>query len=154
MLGVDIEKKLLKELEESTCFGIAHDETVPECKQCDVRAQCKARTEGADIPTPNGRVAPTPKASATPATTTEKAPKPKSSTGAKKSTSSTTATGKSPSKPKANKATTDNSNYPDFKAMTNDELSELASERGVEVKDYGNESINRMRMIMALKKSY
>jgi hypothetical protein len=43
---------------------------------------------------------------------------------------------------------------PDFKSMSLDELKELAAERNVEWKDYGNAQITRMRLIMALKKSY
>ena len=143
---VKLDPRLLEALQASTCFGIAHDDTVPECKQCDVKAQCAKKSEGADIPVPVAR----PKAEKTatvekPATKT-KAPK-------------TTEKPKANSKPKAtaNKTVTKTEtpgNMPEFKPMSLDELKDLAKERSVEWKDYGNDQITRMRLIMALKKSY
>ncbi|AGR47042.1 hypothetical protein SHANETTE_148 [Bacillus phage Shanette] len=147
----NIDSKLLEALQESTCFGIAHDESVPECQKCDVRGQCKARMEGANIPTPRKKekkvVVETPKetkATTKPATKSDK-PAPKKATS-------------TPAKPKAEAKKKDPVQYsadmPDFKPMSFEALKDLASERNVEWKDYANDSITRMRLIMNLKKSY
>ncbi|AID50509.1 hypothetical protein [Bacillus phage CP-51] len=149
-----IDSKLLEALQESTCFGIAHDESVPECQKCDVRGQCKARMEGANIPTPRKKekkVVETPKEAKA---TTKSAPKSdKPSTGSTGTVKKTT-----PAKPKAEAKKKDPVQYsadmPDFKPMSFQALKDLAAERNVEWKDYSNDSITRMRLIMNLKKSY
>lgn len=144
---INVDTKLLEALKSSTCFGLAHDETVPECKQCDVRAQCKVKSEGEmNIPIPKGKatVAPSTKEVAkkeAPKKPTKKADKP---TPVKKE-----------SKPAPKKQASSNTgDVPDFKTMSLDDLKSLASKRSVEWKDYGNDQITRMRLIMALKKSY
>jgi hypothetical protein len=149
----NIDSKLLDALQESTCFGIAHDESVPECQKCDVRGQCKARMEGANIPTPRKKekkVVETPKETKPATKTAPKSDKP--STGSTGTVKKTT-----PAKPKA-EAKKDpvqySSDMPDFKPMSFEALKELATERNVEWKDYSNDSITRMRLIMNLKKSY
>ena len=150
MATVNIDSKLLEALQQSTCFGIAHDEDVPECRQCDVKGQCKAKSEGVmNIPTPTAKPkAATPKAE----------PKAKASTPAKKPTTTKAPDAKPKakvvSKPKATPASSGGGNAPDFKPMTLEELKALAEQRSVEWKDYGNDNITRMRLIMALKKSY
>lgn len=142
MANASIDAKLLEALRSSTCFGLAYDGTVPECKQCDVKGSCKAKMEGGlgDSPIPTTRTISTPPEE-----------KPKASTSAPKSKKSDSKP-KASSKPKETPATP--SNMPDFKPMKLPELEELAKERGVEWKDYGNDNITRMRLIMALKKSY
>lgn len=135
-----IDAKLLEILAESTCFGIAYDLSVPECKQCDVKGSCKAKMEGGLGGTP----VPTTKAVAI----------------EPKKEAKTTSAPKKASEPKATKPTTKKAeskpvgNLPDFKAMTLENLENLARERNVEWKDYGSENITRMRLVMALKKSY
>jgi hypothetical protein len=150
----NIDSKLLDALQESTCFGIAHDESVPECQKCDVRGQCKARMEGANIPTPRKKekkVVETPKETKPATKTAPKSDKP--STGSTGTVKKTT-----PAKPKAEAKKKDpvqySSDMPDFKPMSFEALKELATERNVEWKDYSNDSITRMRLIMNLKKSY
>ena len=142
--NISIDAKLLEVLNASTCFGIAYDADVPECKQCDVKGSCKAKMEGGlgDSPIPTHKlvtastpvVEEKPKAPAKPKATTPKAEKPKAD------------------KPKA--PTPAPANLPDFKPMSLDELKDLAKERNVEWKDYGSDNITRMRLIMGLKKSY
>lgn len=148
MATVNIDSKLLEALQQSTCFGIAHDETVPECKQCDVKGQCKAKSEGLAVPTPTTKPK---KAVAEPKAEPKKTAPAKKSTPAKTTTKATAP--KSTPKPTAKK-TAPSGNMPDFKPMGLDELKALAAERSVEWKDYGNDQITRMRLIMALKKSY
>ena len=162
-MNIQIDSRLLEALQQSTCFGIAHDENVPECKQCDVRAQCKKKSEGfLNIPTPIAK----PKKATTSSTTKKDKPTSKASTTASKSKATKSVASKSTAKTTTKststvkKAETKKStpvptgNMPDFKSMSLDELKELAAERNVEWKDYGNAQITRMRLIMALKKSY
>lgn len=138
-----IDAKLLEVISKSTCFGIAHDPTVPECKQCDVKGSCKAKMEGGLGGTP----IPTTKAVAI-----EPAKQTTSGSTSKKTTSTSKSTSKSSKKKEETKEV--NPNMPDFKPMSLPELKDLAKERNVEWKDYDNDNITRMRLIMALKKSY
>jgi hypothetical protein len=144
-MGVNIDNKLLNSLQSSTCFGIAHDETVPECKQCDVKGQCKAKTEGVNIPTPRIKTT-------VPNTNVPNEKKGTTSTPVNEKKGSTTTVVKPKPTPKSTAST--NPDMPDFKAMPFEELATLATARGVDWKDYGNENINRMRIIMGLKKTY
>lgn len=146
-----IDSRLLEALQASTCFGIAHDESVPECKMCDVKAQCKKKSEGADIPVPTTKVV---AASSKPKEVKKEVPAKETKKPASKSTPAKAAT-KNTSKSEAPKpASTPSGNIPDFKSLQLEELKDMAKERNVEWKDYGNDSITRMRLIMALKKSY
>lgn len=159
---INIESKLLSVLESSTCFGIAHDETAPECKQCDVRAQCKAKCEGAAIPTPKTKPAKevhkspdktpvsTKPASSKPSASAKPASTPKPASEAK----STTKKPENKPKPTPTPSSGGNGDMPDFKSMSLEDLAGLAKKRGIEWKDYGNDNITRMRLIMSLKKSY
>jgi adenine-specific DNA glycosylase len=143
MIGVN--PKLLEILEESTCFGIAPDDSVPECQQCDVRLQCKAKASGELVDLPDKKVVKEEKPKDTP----KKAPKKTENSSSKKSTNKPKA-----NKPKSTKTVSNTSGLPNFKEMAWEELEQLATDRNVEWKDYGNPQINRMRIIMALKKSY
>lgn len=146
-MAVSINPELLKKLQQSTCFGIAHDETVPECKMCDVEKQCRAKTEGAEIEVPTGRAV----AKATKEKPKEKPKQKEKATQTKK----TVASKPKPKSDKPKKPTKpSNSNLPVFKDMELDDLKALAKERNVEWKEYGNDNITRMRLTMELKKSY
>ena len=146
---IDINATILNTLKQSTCFGIAHSDEAPECQMCDVKAQCKAKIQGADLPTPKSR--PVSTATAKPAEEKPKAKKPAKKTEKPKekakSAPKTTAKPKPASKPKSN------SNI-DWKAKQLDELKEMAKEKNVEWKEYGNDNITRMRLVMELKKHY
>lgn len=143
-MAINIDSQLLKSIQDSTCFGIAYDEGVPECAQCDVKGQCKAKSEGANISTPMTKaVDKTPKAD------NKKADAPKKEA---KTTKKETKKEVKPSTKKEEKKVP--ANMPDFKPMSLEELKKLAEERSVEWKDYGNDNITRMRLIMVLKKSY
>ena len=146
LANVNVDAQILEALQLSTCFGIAHDETVPECKQCDVKGSCKSKSEGASIPTPTEK----PKVDKPVAKAKEKAPaKPKATKEKAPAKAKTTP------KPEAKKAPAKVSgDMPNFKDLSLDELKALAGERSVEWKDYNNDQITRMRLIMNLKKSY
>lgn len=141
--NISIDAKLLEVLNASTCFGLAYDADVPECKQCDVKGSCKAKMEGGlgDSPIPTHKLV----SASTSAPVAEEKPKATS-----KPKAPAKATKPKEDKPKA--ATP--ANMPEFKPMSLDELKDLAKERNVEWKDYGSDNITRMRLIMALKKSY
>lgn len=143
----NIDSKLLEAFQASTCFGLAHDPTVPECKQCDVQAQCKIKSEGANIPVPTKRAS-KPEA--------PKEDKPVSEVKKKSPVSNSTPKPANKPKPAPAKKTSSapSGNLPDFKPMTLEDLKELAKERNVEWKEYGNDNITRMRLIMALKPTY
>lgn len=171
--------RILEIMQESTCFGIVHSDDVPECKQCDVKAQCKSKTEAGMVqPEPPKRKFPNVEdmlnkqvedmkeakkaKSASPTVNPMEgkdallAGKPTSK--AKPTTKPSTKKPKSEKPPKSTpkrKTTSSGSdNMPIFKDMDINELSELAAKRNVEWKEYGNASITRMRLIMALKSSY
>ncbi|QMV48428.1 hypothetical protein Goe9_c01250 [Bacillus phage vB_BsuM-Goe9] len=150
-----MDAKLQRILEESTCFGIGHDPNVKECKMCDVREQCRAKTQGMNVPTPTRKkpeeVAPAPKKEK--ATTKKTTAKKSTDKEEKKETAPKAKETKA--KPKAKKAKAPaNPNLPNFKEMSFEELVDLAKERNVEWKDYNSPNITRMRLIMALKASY
>lgn len=152
---INIDAKLLKALEASTCFGIAHDDTVPECKQCDVKAQCKAKVDGANIQTPKSK----PLKSPAPDNVKieKKVEKPAPSRASSEPVVSTPKPAKKEQPVKKQEKKEDKTtdpNIPDFKNMDLDSLVSLAKQRNVEWKDYGNDNITRMRLIMSLKKSY
>jgi hypothetical protein len=148
---INVDTKLLEALKASTCFGIAHDESVPECKQCDVRAQCKVKSEGElNIPTPKGKSA----VSQPVKEVAKKEAPPKKAPAKKTDKPSTPAKKSTPAPKKATPSKSGSGDIPDFKTMTLDELKALANLRSVEWKDFNNDQITRMRLIMALKKSY
>lgn len=146
---LNIDKQLLAVLQESSCFGIAHDESTPECKRCDVRLQCKQKVEGANIEAPTIREM--------------KEPEPKAKTETKVHPAKKTVEPKPKSEPKAKTdkpAKKDKpvisyaSDMPDWKPMSLGELKNLAVSREVTWTEYDSEQITRMRLIMNLKKSY
>lgn len=147
---ISLDSKLLEALKASTCFGIAHDETVPECKQCDVKAQCKLKAEGEVVAAPPSRRVSKPAETVSEPRKEAKKPVASSKPSAP---AKPVATKPNNSKPAASKPSS-NPNMPDFKGMELPALQALAAERNVEWKDYNNDNITRMRLIMALKKSY
>ncbi len=156
MDGINIDSKLLDALQASTCFGIAYDDVVPECKQCDVREQCrvKATGGGADIPTPNGREIPADENVKPTSKPSKPAPAAKAAS-VKKAEASLAKPKKAAAPKKADKPVKPvNPNMPNFKEMSWTELTDLATKFGVTPKDYKSEAINRMRLIMELKKHY
>lgn len=151
-----MDAKILRIIEESTCFGIGHDPKVKECMMCDVQEQCRAKTQGLSVPTPQRKkpeevaVPETPKKEKAKKPTTTKKTATKKSTEVKEETRTKAKT--TAKKPK--KSTVTDPNMPVFKDMTLEQLKDLAKERNVEWRDYGSDQITRMRLTMALKASY
>lgn len=148
---INIDSKILDALKSSTCFGIAHDLTTPECKMCDVQQQCRTKKEGdpSILPPPKvKKVAQEQPPKATPPKDTTKPAASSAPKNTQKPSSNTKPAGKTQAKPVAS------GDMPDFKPMDLPSLKELAKSRNVEWKDYESDSITRMRLIMALKASY
>jgi len=148
---INLDAKVLKVLEESSCFGIAFDATAPECAMCDVKLNCKSKVEGANIPTPTtkpkvNKPAPKPDKADKPATKKKDSAVKKEATAKKATTEKKAPAKKATSKPSGN--------APDFKDVKLPELREIAEKEGVEYKEYGNDNITRMRLVMALKKHF
>lgn len=127
-------KSINEQIEDSKCYGIAFSSSVRECKICEVRKECKAITENKA----ENKVNTKPES---PLKTLEETVSKELSDNQKQSKTKT----------KANKA-----NYPCFKNMKIEELEELAEKRHADDswKKYDNLGIRRMRLTMALKKTY
>jgi len=149
---IDIDSRLLEEIKNSSCFGIAFGDTVPECKKCDLQAQCKKKSEGLFVEPPRAKLKP--KEAPAPKKEDKKAKKETKKSAKSVAPSTKKEKEKAPAKKPTAPASAASGNMPDFKAMGLEELKGLAAERKVDWKDYGNDNITRMRLIMALKKSF
>ena len=140
-----------QQIAESRCYGIAYDATIHECKVCEAAAGCKKKTEGSvnKIPSKPSNAKPTD-------ITSENGT---SVNNAEELTSRpipADAVGKS-TKKKAKPDVKYSEDMPDFKSLSNDELKSLAAERGIDLAQFDkftNDGIKRMRITMALKKTY
>jgi hypothetical protein len=133
-----IDPKLLEQMQKSTCFGMAHDPTTKECKSCDVQQECAGRTASGSVFEPLKQLKPETQQAIEQSEAKRKpetAEKPKG-TKAKKEPSAAP------------------SDAPDMKKMTIEQLWDLLKERGGECKTFDNLNIQKMRLIMAVKKTY
>ena len=137
-------------IKNSTCFGVAYDGSVKECKICEVRTKCKAKCEGGcgELPKKPDSV-----------NLAEKDEVSQSDEAAAKSAArEKDKTAKKPVNPAKKKADVQyEEGMPDFKAMSIDELCSLIDKRGGNSKEfdkYTADNIKRMRLTMALKKTY
>lgn len=130
-------KSVEEQKNNSTCYGVAFDDKVKECKICEIKQECKMKTEGATVEKPEKPEIKKEELSKTTKTTKTKTKK---------------ASKSKQSKPKE----PDNPDMPDFKSMSMEELELLAEERKADMdwKKYDNAGIRRMRLTMALKKTY
>lgn len=136
-------------IKSSTCFGVAYDPNVKECKICEVRTKCKSKCE-----TGNGELPKKPAA----AQQADKSEVSMSEAAIDKSKDKEKAAAKKPAKPAASKEKEQYADdMPDFKTMSIDELLNLLKDKGGNPADfdkYTAENIKRMRITMALKKFY
>ena len=145
----------MTKVKESKCFGFAWDGDVKECKICEVAGVCKQRTLNGVKQAPS-KPAPAKKADISAdddkvSTMKPSNPRPEP----KKSTEKPEKTEKKATKAKTEVSYDDS--MPDFKPMSVEELLELAKERGLNPADfdkYTNTNIKKMRVTMALKKTY
>lgn len=134
-------------IKKSTCFGIAYDGTVRECKICEVRLKCENKCRmGVDTPTQKPAAAPMADKDEVSLTDEAMAKSRAKEEKVKKSL-----------KEKKTTTTEYSADMPDFKPMSVEELESLLVERGGNTSDfdkYTNPSIKKMRLTMALKKTY
>lgn len=149
----------MKEVKNSRCFGIAYDGDVKECKICEVANLCKQKTTGTSKKAP---LTPAPAKKSDISNDDSKVstmkpsnprPEPNDSEPAENNTQD-----KKPAKKQSKKAEVSYADdMPDFKPMSVEDLIELAEKRGIDPADfdkYTNVSIKKMRVTMALKKTY
>lgn len=135
-------------IKNSRCFGVAFDDTVKECKVCEVGRLCRQKTLGVNV---SDNPAPKPAESAKDANVSPATPRPQpKDTPQPKEKAAKKA-------PKAASKEYDESmpNFSDIKEM--DDLLKLAKERGLNIRDFDRfdkVNIKRMRVIMALKTTY
>lgn len=127
-----IDPKLLEQLENSTCFGIAHSKEAKECKQCDVQMECMAKTANNSLFNEMKTLS---------KDTDEALQKAKLKKESKK-------------QDKKTQEKTDIEGLPDMKGMSVEELKTMLSELGGICKEYDNQGIYKMRLIMAIKEFF
>lgn len=134
-----IDPKLLSQMEKSGCFGVAHDSTAKECKMCDAQQECAGRTASGSVFEPLKQLKPE----------TEQA-----MAAAESKRKSDPAA----DKPKAEKPRKEPiiqpEGVPDMKGMSAEDLWTLLKERGGTCKEYEDRNIQKMRLVMAIKKTY
>lgn len=137
-------------IKKSTCFGVAYDGSVRECKICEVKLKCenKCRCGVGDVPQKPSGVA---LADKDEVSMTDEAMQ-------KSQAKEKDMKAKKPVSEKKLKAEVKYSgDMPDFKSMSVEDLEALLKERGGNPDDfqkYDKEAIKRMRITMALKKTY
>lgn len=132
-------KSIEEQIAESKCFGIAFTTSVRECKKCEVRDRCK---DAMNNNIKNNLVH-----------------KPESPLEELEKNVVTELKNSNKYTKKLNKKSNENQdkvNYPNFKKMSLEELEKLAIERNADNswQKYDNLGIRRMRLTMALKKTY
>lgn len=132
----------------STCFGVAWDGSVKECKICEVRTRCESKCKmGIGSSEPPKKPESIPFADKSEITNDVESVAPP-------------VEGKKTTKPVKEKKVSEVAyadDMPDFKPMSVEELLKLYTERGgdaTEFEKYGNPQIKKMRVTMALKKTY
>lgn len=132
-------------IKNSICFGVAYDPSVKECKICEVKLKCKSKC-GCGVDDMD-----------------ELPKKPEATDIADKQEVTFDDTKKVTKKPttvkpeKKKKEVEYAEDMPDLKSMSFDEIKDLAVNRGIDLSDfdkYNNDNIKRMRLTMALKKTY
>lgn len=138
-------------IKSSNCFGIAFDGSVKECKICEVRLKCenKCRCGVGEVPKKPDQ-----------ANLADKDEVSMSDEAMKKSKAKESdKTAKKPVKKGAAKADVKYADDmpSDFKSMSIDELCQLLNDRGGDASEfdkYTADNIKRMRLTMAIKKTY
>lgn len=136
-------------IKNSSCFGIAYDASVKECKICEVRTKCKSKCECG--------VGELPKKPSSVALADKEEVSMTDAAMDKSKAKENDAKAKKPVKEKKKSDVAYAEDMPDFKSMSIDELETLLNERGgdaSEFQKYSAENIKRMRLTMAIKKTY
>lgn len=139
-----IDPKILEQLEGSTCFGVAHDPNAKECKMCDLQQECAAKTASNSLFVEFKKLKPE----------TEKALQEYQEKRKKKQTTNEEGLTPRQLRKKRKREERERIGMPDTKKMTMEELWELLKQRGGTCKVYDNPSVQRMRLVMAIKETY
>lgn len=142
---ITIDPKLLEQLEGSTCFGIAHDPKAKECKMCDLQQECAAKTASNSLFDQIKVLNPE----------TQKAMD-EAVKRRKEKDSMKNEDGLTPRqlRKKRKRELREKIGMPDTKGMTIDELWELLEKRGGTCKVYDSPNVQKMRLVMEIKKTY
>lgn len=152
MLGIE------EQIRNSSCYGVAYDGTLPECKRCDVSQRCSARcaalSEKEDgeltIEVPFTQISSPPTV-----VQVEKSKTSKTTQPAKPVSSTLSSLTK---KPKIKTPKTYDPSMPVLKNLSIAELKELAIQRKCEglegIESITSQQIQRMRYIMLIKATY
>lgn len=140
-----IDPKLLEQLESSTCIGIAHDPNAKECKMCDLQQECSAKTAGNSIFDKIKVLKPE---------TQEAMDKAVAKRKAKESTVNEDGLTPRQLRKKRKREERERIGMPETKGMSVDELWVLLKERGGTCDVYDSPSVQKMRLVMELKKTY
>ncbi|GLI90900.1 hypothetical protein ACSHUI_00025 [Bacillus subtilis] len=167
---LNVNPKLLQQLEESACFGHAYEEGCKECGLCEQRIECSAKTKTNSVFDELKVLSPESNEALLAFRT--KRSKRKDQENALSSEESVELSVVEPSnveteKPKKKKARKESRkerrarkkaelppDFPNTKEMSCDDLWKLLEERGGECKVFEDKKIQKMRLIMALKKTY
>lgn len=136
------DKSVLEQLENSSCFGIAHNPKARECKMCDLANECWAKSMSSNL-NASAKVL-------NPEVEAELA-KAKSHNKRKASESETASTDKA-EKRKRRKEINNLIGLKPTKEMTIDELWAYLEEVGGECNLFDNERVQRMRLAVEIKK--
>lgn len=145
-----------EQIKNSRCFGIAYDEKVKECKVCEVAKMCQKQMESGVVQVPS-RPAPASKKNISMSDEAVESSTLKPATPRPVPKSEPAKPEKKTTKKAAEKEQAYADDMPVFKDMEMDDLIALAEERGLKMSDfdkYTKEGIKRMRITMALKKTY
>lgn len=146
---------LLNQMESSPCFGKAFEPTVKECKMCDLQQECAAKTKSNSVFNEMKKLNPeTEQALKKAEANKPKVPFPTQPQEPEEKETAAAPVEK-PAKPKKEKKQQEiPEGMPNTKGMSVEELKELLEARGGTCKHYESPAIYKMRLIMALKKTY
>ncbi len=141
-------------IKNSTCFGVAYDGAVKECKICEVRTRCKAKCEcgtgSSELPKKPTKPEQAPLADKDEVSTSDGAV-------AKSTAKENSSTAKKPDKKKKQSEVQYSDDMPNFKKMSQEEIEQLLKDKGEDLAafdKYSNPNIRKMRLTMAIKKHY
>ena len=140
-----IDPKLLEQLEGSTCFGIAHDEKAKECKMCDLQAECSAKTASNSVFDQVKILKPETEEAM------KRANEKKKAKDADVDEEGLTARQR---RKKRKRELKEKIGMPETKGMEVDELWALLEEKGGTCATYRDPSVQKMRLVMAIKQCY
>jgi len=140
-----IDPKLLEQLEGSTCFGIAHDATARECKSCDLQQECSAKTAGNSLFDQIKILKPETQEALDKATDKRKA---------KDDVENEDGLTPRQLRKKRKREERAKLGMPETKGMPVEDLWKLLNERGGSCATYDDPSVQKMRLVMEIKKTF